>query len=254
MPVRVMTYNILKGGIGRQNNLKDVIQLANADVVVLQEVTDLDVLRSLAHSLEMQSFFGTGNRKTKVALLSKLHVSTFESHHPRFPIWHNMIEAEVKVRPDRSIYLIGVHLIPHLWLGFELWRSFEIKYILNRCKRFAGEPVLIAGDFNAIAPGDEVMVKSAPASIKAMLSLQGNRVFRFAIQALLSAGFRDSFRSLHPEENGFTYPTRKPSTRFDYIFVNPGIQEDLKVCRAIRELDSVLKASDHYPVLAEFDL
>ena len=45
MPVRVMTYNILKGGIGRQTELQVVIQAANPDVVVLQEVTDLDLLR-----------------------------------------------------------------------------------------------------------------------------------------------------------------------------------------------------------------
>ena len=150
--------------------------------------------------------------------------------------------------------MIGVHLIPHLWLGFEFWRTFEVKYILNRCKRFGEQPVLIAGDFNAIAPGDEVLLKSSTASIKAMLAFQGNHVFRFAIRELLSAGFIDSFRSLHANDSGFTYPTPETCTRFDYIFVDPGMQKDLKDCRVVYEPGSAGKASDHFPVLADFDL
>lgn len=254
MPLRVMTYNILTGGTGRQRYIQDVIQAVDPDLVVLQEVTNQTILEWLGQSLQMRWFLGKGNQKTKVALLSKLPVLNFKSHRPRFLIWHNMIEAEVVYQPSKSFSIMGVHLIPHLWLGFELWRYLEIKYILKRCKRLVGQPVLIAGDFNAIAPGDEVRIESSTASIKAMLALQGNHVFRFAIQALLSAGFIDSFRFLHTKESGFTYPTPKPSTRFDYIFANVKMQRYLKKCQVVHETDSLLKASDHSPVLAEFDL
>lgn len=253
MPFRLMTYNILRGGLGRANEVREVIQRTNADVVILQEVTDLTVLTSLAESLRMQWFLGKGNQKTKVALLSRLPVLNFNSLHP-FPIWQNVIETEVRYQTNQSLFLIGVHLIPHLWFGFELWRYLEVKYILARCKKFVGQPLLIAGDFNAIAPGDAVMVNSSPASIKAMLILQGNRVFRFAIQALLSAGFIDCFRLLHRDEKGLTYPTSRPSTRFDYVFVNQIMQKDLAECCVVREPNSVMEASDHYPVVAEFDM
>ncbi|SRR6266496_2257368 len=254
MSLRLMTYNILKGGIDREKYIQEVIQTANPDVVVLQEVTDVNILRSIAQSIQMQWFVGKGNQKTKVALLSRLPVLNFKSRHPRFPIWHNVIEAQVQVQPDRSFFLIGVHLIPHLWLGFEIWRYLEIKYTLNLCKPFLGRSLLIAGDFNAIAPGDEVMVKLSTVSIKAMLFLQANRVFQFAIRSLLSAGFMDSFRFRHPKQNGFTYPTPTPSTRFDYVFINPVMQKVLKECWVMREPSSVIQASDHYPVVAEFDL
>ena len=253
MPLRVMTYNILKGGTGRANEIRERIQRTNADVVILQEVTDLTVLTSLAESLRMQWFLGKGNRKTKVALLSRLPVLSFNSLHP-FPIWHNVIETEVRYQAKQSLFLIGVHLIPHLWFGFELWRYLEVKYILARCKKFPGQPLLIAGDFNAIAPGDAVMVKTAPASIKAMLFLQGNHVFRFAIQTLLTAGFLDCFRFLHRNEKGFTYPTSRPSTRFDYVFVNQIMQKNLAECWVARRPNPVIEASDHDPVVAEFDM
>jgi len=253
MPLRLMTYNIFKGGIGRENEVREVIQRMKADVVILQEVTDLTVLKSLAESLQMEWFLGTGNQKTKVALLSRVPVLNFKSLHP-FPIWHNVIETEIRYQGNQSLFLIGVHLIPHLWFGFELWRYLEIHYILARCKKFLAQPLLITGDFNAIAPTDEVRFQSATASIRAMLSLQGKHVFRFAIQTLLSAGFLDCFRFLHRDERGFTYPTARPSTRFDYVFVNQIMQRELADCWVVREPDSVHHASDHYPVAAEFDL
>ncbi len=249
-----MTYNILKGGGGRQKYIQDVIQAAKPSVVVLQEVTDVKILKSIAQSLGMQWFLGKGNQKTKVALLSKLSILNFRSYHPRFPIWHNVIEAEIRYQPDRSFLLFGVHLIPHLWLGCEIWRYLEMRYILDLCKRYSERPLLITGDFNAIAPSDQVMINSSTASIKAMLFLQSNQIFRFCIQSLLAAGFTDSFRSLHLNENGFTYPTPQPSARFDYIFANRMMQNDLQECWVVHEPDEVRKASDHYPVVAEFGL
>ena len=254
MPLRVMTYNILLGGIGHEKYIQEVIQSANPDLIVLQEVTDAEILKSIAQSLQMQWFFGDGNQKTRVALLSRLPILNFKSYHSRVPIWHNVIEAEVQYQRNKSFVLIGVHLIPHLWIGFEIWRYLEVKYVLNLCKKFSELPLLIVGDFNAIAPGDEVLIKSSTTSIKAMLLLQANHVFRFAIQRLLSAGFMDSFRFRHPKENGFTYATLQPSARFDYVFSDPIMQKHLKECWVVREPKSVMQASDHYPVVAEFDL
>ena len=253
MPLRVMTYNILEGGIGREKVIQELIQTVKPHLLVLQEVTDVSLLKALSEALQMRWFLGIGNKKTKTALLSQLPVVSFASD-DSFPIWHNLIEAEVRYQTNKSLFLIGVHLIPHLWLGFEWWRYWEIRSILARAKKRAGQPLLIAGDFNAIAPGDQVRIQSAPASIKAMLFLQSNHVFRFAIQALLSAGYTDVFGLLHRNETGFTYPTSRPSTRFDYLFINPVLQAYLKDCWAVREPDMVNKASDHYPVVAEFDL
>ena len=253
MPLRVMTYNILEGGIGRERVIQEVIQTVKPHLLVLQEVTDVSLLKELAESFQMQWFLGAANQKTRVALLSQLPVVSFASDHS-FPIWQNVIKSEVCYQTNPSFFLLGVHLIPHLWLGFELWRYWEIRAILARAKKLVGQPLLIAGDFNAIAPGDEVRIKSTPASIKAMLLLQGNHIFRFAIQALLSAGLIDAFRFRHRNETGFTYPTSMPSTRFDYLFINPRMQAYLKDCWTVREPDIVDNASDHYPVVAEFDL
>lgn len=253
MPLRVMTYNILNGGVGREQYIREVIRAVAPQVVILQEVADSSWLERLANALQMQWFLGNEAKNSRVAMLSRLPVVSFASHHS-FPIWHNVIEAEVLYQTNQSLILFGVHLIPHLWFGFEVWRYWEVSRVLARSQKFPGTPLLVAGDFNAIAPGDGVGIKASPASIQAMLFFQGNHIFQFALQRLLSADFIDTYRFLHPQEKEHTYPTFSPSTRFDYIFVNPTLQRYLKDCWVVREPQSVSEASDHFPVVAEFDL
>jgi endonuclease/exonuclease/phosphatase family metal-dependent hydrolase len=113
-------------------------------------------------------------------------------------------------------------------------------------------PCLIAGDFNSIAPGDPVITGNMPGGLRWIIILQGNRVYHFCIETILSAAFIDCFRSLHSDE-GFTLPPPNPNTRLDYIFTNAPMKVHLNKCEVVRTPNSVNLASDHYPVLAEFD-
>ena len=120
MSLRVMTYNILDGGEKRETHILDVIRTANPDVVILQEVFSEEFLKFLSRSLEMNYSIGSGNKKRKVALLSKLPILKFKSHHPLFPIWRNFIEAEIEQEPNKTIRIIGVHPIANLGIIFEV--------------------------------------------------------------------------------------------------------------------------------------
>lgn len=251
MSLRVMTYNILDGGVDREVYILDVIQKAQPDLVILQEIFSEDLLKFLSQSLGMNYYFGAEKRKRKVALLSKLPVLNFTSHHPTFPIWRNFIEADIEYEPGGTIRIIGVHPIANLGIIFEVWRLWEAKYIITHATGSGNTAYLIAGDFNAIAPGETVRTESMPTWLKWILSLQGNRVYHFSIQAVLSAGFLDCFRLLHSEE-GFTLPPPHPNARLDYIFVNAAMKDRLRECWVIREPARVNLASDHYPVMAEF--
>ncbi len=252
MSLRVMTYNILNGGKDRERHILEVIQTTRPDVVILQEVFTEELLRFLSHPLGMTYFIGTGNKKRKVALLSKLPVRAFKSHHPAFPIWRNFIEAEIEYEPDRNIRFFGVHPLANLGILFEIWRVWEAKYVTNYVLGFQNEPCLLAGDFNAIAPGEKVKTETMPNWLKWIIYLQGNRVYHFSIQTLLTAGFTDCFRFLNSAD-GFTLPPPNPNARLDYIFVNAKMKAYLKKCWVVQEPDSVNIASDHYPVMAEFD-
>ena len=251
MSLRVMTYNILDGGENREKYILDVIQTAEPEVVILQEVFTEEFLKFLSHSLGMAYYIGTGNKKRKVALLSKFPVLTFKSHHPIFPIWRNFIDAEIEYEPNKTARIIGVHPIANLGIGFEIWRLWEAKYITNHIRSSQNTSCLIAGDFNAIAPGEKVKTENMPNWLKWIIYLQGNRVYHFSIEMLLSAGFTDCFRFLNSND-GFTLPPPSPNARLDYIFVNTKMKAYLKKCWVVREPNSINLASDHYPVMAEF--
>jgi len=253
MSLRVMTYNILNGGERREAYIREVIQTAQPDVAVMQEVYSEELLKFLSRALAMNYYIGSGNKKRRVALLSRLPVRAFTSFHPLFPIWRNFIEAEIEYEPNKTVRMIGVHPIASLGFPFEVWRLWEAKYIVRHVHSRQNEPCIIAGDFNAIAPGDRVWTAGMPGWLRWMIFLQGNRVYRFSIPAVLSAGFTDCFRFLNPGEDGFTLPPPNPNTRLDYIFVNAKMKAHLRKCRVVREPENVNHASDHYPVLAEFD-
>ncbi len=77
---------------------------------------------------------------------------------------------------------------------------------------------------------------------------------RNSIGLLLKAGYTDSFRYTNPRVSGFTCPAGAPAGRIDYIFASPEMARRLTGCSIITEGNGIEgeKASDHYPVLAEF--
>jgi exonuclease III len=68
----------------------------------------------------------------------------------------------------------------------------------------------------------------------------------------------DCLRRAHPRADSFTCPTYLPTVRIDYIFADLELAGRLTSCEvAARQgalADVAKKASDHFPVVAEFDL
>jgi exonuclease III len=252
--LRVLTYNILDGGERREKYLLEVLQDIQPNIAILQEVYHEGFVQELAEALKMESFFASGNRKRRVALLSRLPVISCQSYHPFPPIWRNVIEAEIEYQPNKRLRLFGIHPMANLSVICELWRWWEARQIIGHVKPNTAEPCLIAGDFNAIAPDDRVVTSQMPKWLKLTILTQGNRVYHFSVRKYLSAGLTDCFRVLHPGDDGFTLPPPKPNSRLDYILVNEVLKSHLVDCRVVREPAAVLKASDHYPVVAEFQL
>jgi len=247
-----MTYNILNGGEGRENYILSVVQAVNPDIVVFQEIDSEEFLKKLAHELYMgYFFFGNGNQKRRVAFISRYPVRSWQSNHS-FPTWRNFVEAEIEYQPSRIFRLIGVHPIANLSIIFEIWRWLEMASVIKRYQEYNHEACLIVGDFNAIAPYDQVLIELMPGWLKFILYLQGNRAYPFSIKRLLLAGFIDCYRFI-TTDSGFTLPPPKPNTRLDYCFVNDKMQASLKNCWVVYEPPIVEKASDHYPVVAEFE-
>jgi hypothetical protein len=71
--MRLMTYNILESGEGRIDPLAEVVRLARAEVVVVQECWDRELFDKLADRLGMDRFQAEmpGNGQGAVGVMSK---------------------------------------------------------------------------------------------------------------------------------------------------------------------------------------
>ncbi len=254
MTFRLMTYNILDGGAGREAALIEVIRAAAPDVVVMPEVMQPAALERMASELDMVQCLVRGpDRGRKVGVLSRLPVVGWRSLRSRWT-WRECVEVSVRLPSGRPLTVYGLHLVAyHTWL-FEAWRIQELRGILEHSRRAAPGLHLLAGDFNAIAPGDRVVWQATPLWVSAQLWFQAGRVLRWALRPLLDAGYVDCFRALHPHDDGFTLPAADPKVRLDYVFADPALSSALRACRVVTQPDAVKIASDHLPVLAEFEI
>ncbi len=253
MTLRLLTYNICFGGRSRESQILQVLHSQEADIILLQEVTQPSIAVDLAAALDMRLFLAQGNAAS-IALLSKFPITEERSHHPFPPVRDTVLEAAISYAPNCVLYVIGVHPIAYPGTLFEYWRNWELKIALDAAAVHGTKPCILAGDFNAIGPADKVLTDSAPTFMRLLYRLQGGRVFRQSVQRVLASGFVDCFRYLHPVTDGFTIPTPDPKVRLDYVFANATMLPFLRRCEVVSSPDAVHHASDHYPLVADYEM
>ncbi len=256
MHIRVMTYNICEGGVGREEAILDVVRAANPDLLLMQEVLNRQNAQYFADQLEMIDIplcFADSNARTRnVTLLSRYPVITSEAFHP-FPLFRTLLLATIALPDGQLMNLFGLHL----GLIHDLWRVYELRKILRKIEAYQikhpARYSLILGDFNSVAAEDQVTYQGVPLYYKIVLALLFTRFPRFAINLVKQAGYSDCFRACHPHLNGFTVPATSPNVRLDYMFANPALLASLSACNVIKEpIDQAKQASDHYPLLSDF--
>ena len=111
---------------------------------------------------------------------------------------------------------------------------------------------IIAGDFNTLAPGEELDLAQLPRRLRVLTWLTGRTIRWETIQIMLDAGFLDGFRLLHPDDAGHTFPTWRPHVRLDFVFVPGSFAKRLQRCE-VAKANGDAEASDHFPLVAELD-
>ena len=152
--------------------------------------------------------------------------------------------------------LAAVHLHPRARLEDEQRREIEIARILEIFAplRAEGKPHLLAGDFNANSPVQQVIAERCKARTRDEMAANGGVLPRTAVGKLLEAGYVDTLHSVLGPEAGRigSFTTQEPGQRVDYIFsfgIDAGRLKEAKV-----EQDRLAKyASDHFPVMVEIE-
>jgi exodeoxyribonuclease-3 len=223
--VRVVTWNIWNGGEGRSDAIERVLREQDADVIALQEANERGIVEALGVRLGMDVVYGDANSEFSVAWLSRVPVARSQNH--RLPVLEKtLLEIEAG-----GLRLLTTHLSAGRTKAHEPHRIAEAEAVLD----LAGEADVLAGDFNAAHPRDEIGVPPPEEELE--------HVSRRPVELVLEAGFVDCYRSLHGEA-GWTYLSSHPWARIDFIFARG---REPHVCEVIRS-----DASDHFALGADF--
>jgi endonuclease/exonuclease/phosphatase family metal-dependent hydrolase len=160
--LRVVTWNILLGGHGRGERIAAVLQRTGADVVALQEASDVTLVRELARRLDMRMVVAKPNDASKLnlAVLSRLPFTRWRAHRHPGRMLRAHLECEVAVGAP-GLPRLRIHCL-HLAARFgeknqgEARRIRELEAILGDIERSGATPHLLLGDFNSCAPGETV--------------------------------------------------------------------------------------------------
>jgi endonuclease/exonuclease/phosphatase family metal-dependent hydrolase len=243
--LKVLSYNIQEGGRGRLRSIAALIRAQQPHVVALLEANSRSGAWVLAHHLKMELAFGRANGKFHVAWLSRLPIVRAKNH--RLPnLAKTMLEIRV-VWEGEPLRLFATHLAGG---ADKVHPAQEAPAVLDALRPFSSDPHLLVGDLNALSPCDPI--GASPLSEEIMRSGIVDDP-RQAIRLILTAGYLDCYRALHPaaKEPGYTFPADSAWLRLDYIFASLEMAARLQASGLVSGADAQ-RASDHFPVWAEF--
>jgi exodeoxyribonuclease-3 len=252
--VRFLTYNIREGGVGRAEQIAEVIKAANADVVALQEARDPVVVKQIA---ELAGFPWWGSRVShSTGFLSRVPVLEHGWRHPP-RTRHALLEVRLAEGFPRVFVL-------HLRAWFSNWseqrRARELRGLLDGIseqlirEKHAFAFHVLAGDFNALAPGERFDSSPMPAWIRGMVWLSGRDIARSTIEMMRDDGYVDAWRTVHSNlevEPGYTFPVWNPHVRLDYVFTPAAYASRFTAVEVRKDPAEARTASDHFPLLVE---
>jgi exodeoxyribonuclease-3 len=244
---RILSYNIRRGGSGRERELAAVIRACAPDLVVLQEATRPEVVQQVAAEAGMAQY---GSRRgDSLGFISREPVHSFGWHKPRISR-HPFLEIQLAGREAR---VFGVHLSAVHAAWTESRRTLELRALIKSIAQHQHGFHLLAGDFNTLAPGELLDLRKLPGRLRALVWLSGGTVRWRTIQIILDGGYADAYRSAHPAVPGFTFPTWDPHARLDYFFVPLTHAPRVQSCE-IMDVPGARDASDHLPLLSIVDV
>ncbi|ASW57565.1 endonuclease/exonuclease/phosphatase family protein [Plantactinospora sp. KBS50] len=256
-----MTWNIKTGGrdgadTGRLDRVIRVAAEAAPDVLALQELRGFGRagrLARLATALGLRPFLARSWRGQPVAVLVRPDWPVGAAGPVRRP-FHHAAQRVTLGTSAGPLLVIGTHLQPYSGS----WRLREAGWLAAALRR---RPLaLLAGDLNTLDPWSAHAGRLArlDAAYRRRHLRRDGTVDSRAVARLAGTGLVDLFRAVGSGD-GHTAPTtgvRGPefaAMRLDYLLASPDLARYARGCTVLRGGDAET-ASDHYPLLAQFEL
>jgi len=251
MSLKVATYNV-NGVNGRLPRLLEWLAEAAPDIVCLQELkTDDSKFPAQAlHDAGYGAIWHGQRAHHGVAVLTKGEPpverrrgipGNLQDSQTRY------LEVETKGLIVASVYLPNGNPVPSANFDYKLaWFERFIRHARKLCS--SGNPVVVAGDLNVV-PTDFDIYNPGWWSFDAVMQPQA----RDAYAHLLSQGWMDSARELHPSERMYTYWVNEKSfrqgkgMRLDFLLLNRQLRVRALECGVDADWRGREKPSDHAP-------
>ena len=241
--LRILTYNILRGGTGREGALASIIGDLAPDIAILQEATNPAIVQQLAAKCGLKHWASSPGHS--VAFMSRIEMA---GHVWRKVRWAKRAYLELVTADGLCIY--GVHLSAAHSNLTEQRRAYELRALLRSVERHQHGLHVVTGDFNTLAPGERLDMSKLPPRLRALAWVTGKSIRWVTIRMMLEAGYVDGYRKFHGDD-GFTFPTWDPHVRLDYAFLPAAFAGTLRRCEVVRDYSALKQASDHFPLLFE---
>lgn len=158
-------------------------------------------------------------------------------------------EGRVLTLETENFYLVNVYTpnsktdLSRLKLRHELWDPLFLTYLKHLEKT---KPVVVCGDFNA-AHQEIDLARPKQNAKNAGFTIEE----RQGISEILKQDFIDTFRSLNPDSNRYTWWSHWGKARennigwrIDYFFISKSLEKNLKAA----EIYETILGSDHCPI------
>jgi endonuclease/exonuclease/phosphatase family metal-dependent hydrolase len=250
--MRLVSYNILDGGLGRLDPLKETLAFLNGDVVGLIEADDPAGSAYLANQLgyELISAEGAGGRH-HVACLSRLPVQRMINLGVCCDtLGRGAMEIIVPGETRGGVLrVIVVHFKAGIRLSDEAIRLRQVEQLLAWLAR-EPMPTIIMGDLNANAPYHPVDLAAARPKTQQNVAAQNGVIPHDVINHFTAAGWVDALHRAHPDQPVHTLTPGFPAQRVDYILLDSTLAPNLADARVDRSAFTAY-CSDHYPIWAD---
>jgi exodeoxyribonuclease-3 len=239
----------------RLEHVKAWLKARKPDVLLLQELKGTKFPTTAFEDLGYESVAVTQKAYNGVAILSRHPIETINTtlagdeadSHARF------LETTIMGIRVVNIYLPNGNPVGSDKFAYKLAWMDRLMKEMSAWQR-ENVSALIGGDFNVI-PEDIDCHKPSAWIYDALFQPEP----RARYQALLSLGYTDAFRSLHPGESGqFTFWDyfrqafeHNRGIRIDHFLLSPRLTKRLKGCEIDMEPRAQEKPSDHAPIIVE---
>jgi phosphatidylserine/phosphatidylglycerophosphate/cardiolipin synthase-like enzyme/exonuclease III len=269
--LKIMSYNIEASGMNP--SWKNVVEEENPDVAILIETGNWDDFgnRTMNQAIiDLNSYFvnelpfigattqGMGSQYSGIAIFSRFPILLTKQlalvqldDGSFYDVSHDFLHAKLEVGTG-TINIIGAHLKATAGASNEFKRERAQEGIINYMDTLGNNPILYMGDLNSFSPEDTGSL--APngtlgyGSVSMLLNWVNYTQFSPTMQ-----NYVDVFRSLNPNDPGYSYPSAPYASRIDFIFASDYFSDKL-LSSTVGDTLSANSGSDHFSVDVNLNL